>query len=464
MDSKPEGCTKGQFVAYSNKLQKYVPANAIWSDNNAIPADEACVVGLLISDIVDVDSRGTKGQGTVLVSGIVRNKEMITAIMGSEKHIPGNYYLKGNGRITCTTSEITFPIHCGTLTPSGCFVLGIQVPDFRTHTHTKYDLRSDAWRVASSAPSTVTPPSGATRYYNNEADSSIKNILRAYVSGISLVIDNKVLKEYVDYEISEGYIWLKKNFGSAPVASLYATNPFMGLIPWLTGMTVAEGNNITKISQSGSTAILDVNFPVTRDDYNTGKSVMRITNKGVETGDVVHAIKAGPGIAVSEDSKGYVTVSSTLSTLTKYIELNILNGNGIVYGGDSNCIFKFPAGRPSSIIGTVRAPGGYGQLNARVFLYVDELGGDAASAYCNISTMTPGDSGIILGHHEVGFNDPEGTGTVRTRTTSEFTVYDNTLINITVGFNSPPSTVNVRAMGIMLENPASPALMTLEEV
>lgn len=448
-----DGCLKGQFVAYNKKLQKYIPANALWNDSAAIPSDEACVIGLLVSDVISADTQNTKGQGTILVSGIIRNKELITAIMGSEKHIPGNYYLKSDGRITCNIDEITFPIHCGTLTPSGCFVLGIQIPDFRTHTHTKYDLNTNYWHTLESIPSIVTPPEGALKYYDSEADSSIKNILRTYVSGLSLIANNQILVEYLDYEIREGYIWLKKDFGASLNVSLYATNPFMGLVPWLTSMTTAEDNATIKITQSGSTAIIDTDFPVLYEDCNTGKAIVRITNKGIETGNVVNNIKAGAGIRVTEESAGYVKIDSTLTTVPKYIELNILNGNGIIYGGDSNCIFKFPAGRASSIIGTVRTPGGYGDLNAKVFMYVDELGGDAASAYCTISTMTPGVNGIILGSHEVNFGYPEGIGTVRTRTTSTFSVTDNTLINITVGFNSPSSTVNVRAIGVMFEIP-----------
>lgn len=439
------GCVKGQFVAYNTIQQKYIPAEAVWNSDNSLPAESACVIGLLISDVVDENDRGT-----ILVSGIVRNEDLVKKIVG-ETHKPGNYYLKDNGNVTCNTDDIKFPIYCGNLTATGCFVLGIQVPDFRTHTHTCYTLNSNNWRVISIPPENVTPPEKAVIYYNSVADNGIKNILRTYLSGLTIVVDNKVLFEHIDYEISEGYIWLLKDYGANPNAVMYATNPFMGVVKWLTSMTVAEDNEVLKVSQSGSTAILDVNFLITKDNALTGKAVTKITNKGVEVGDVVHALTAGPGIILTTTGTGSYAISAT-AYLQRCIELNVLNGNGIVYGGDKYCLFKFPAGKVSSIIGTVRAPSGYGRLNANLFMYVDSLGGTIPTAVGEIHTMLANTDGSVnTGSNSLSFSKPANTGSVINWTTPVFEVASDTLLNITVTLTNPANTVSVRALGVMFE-------------
>jgi hypothetical protein len=312
-------------------------------------------------------------------------------------------------------------------------------------------LNNNYWRVVSAPPAGITPPTGATRYYNSEADNSIKNILRTYLAGLTLVVDNKVLFEHIDYEISEGYIWLLKNYGTNPNAVLYATNPFMGVVKWLTAMTVAEDNELLKVSQSGSTAILDMHFPVTRDSARTGKAVTNITSKGVEVGDVVHAITAGPGIILTSTGTGSYAISAT-AYLQRCIELNVLNGNGIVYGGNAFCLFKFPAGKKSSVIGTVRAPSGYGKLKAKLFMYVDSLNSTNPTAIGTVHALTADANGNVADiAGDYNFVKPTGNSAIVNWTTSEFTVNSDDLLNITVSVDTPPSTVSVRAIGVMFK-------------
>jgi hypothetical protein len=430
-----KGCLEGQFVAYDSKKQKYIPAEAVWNSDNALPNEAACVIGLLISKVVDTDDRGT-----ILVSGIIRNIELVNKIVGGN-HIPGNYYLKDNGNVTRIVDDIKFPIYCGNLTATGCFVLGIQVPDFRTHTHTCYTLNNNNWKSSA----------GTKMYYDSEADPSIKNILRTYLASLTLVVNNAVLFEHIDYEIKDGYIWLLKDYGPRPNAVLYATNPFMGVVKWLTAMTTAEGNELLKISQSGSTAILDIQLPTTSDDARPGKAVTNITNKGVEFGDVVHAITAGPGITLTSKGTGSYDIAAT-SYLQRCIELNVLNGNGIVYGGSASCLFKFPAGKESSVIGTVRAPSGYGKLKAKLFMYADSLGSASPTAEGIVNVLTAYEDGsvAVVDAGKYNFGKPAGRSGVINCTTGEFTVNSDDLLNITVLAN-PSNTISVRAIGVMFE-------------
>lgn len=433
------GCSIGQFVAYDSTQQKYVPAKAVWNSDNAHPPESACVIGLLISD-VDNDS------GTILVSGIIRNADLVNKIVGNV-HSPGNYYLKDNGNVTRNTADIKFPVYCGNLTATGCFVLGIQVPDFRTHTHTCYTLNKNNWSV-----------DGESLYYNSETDLSIKTILHTHLSSLVLVVNNKVLFKDIDYAIRGDNIWLLKydedeiaKYGTNPNAALYATNPFMGVVKWLTSMTTAEGNELLKVSQSGSTAILDLQLPIINNNVRTGKAVTAITNKGIAVGDVVHAITAGPGITITSTEAGSYDISVT-SYLQRCIELNVLNGNGIVYGGNTSCLFKFPAGKRSSVIGTVRAPSGYGPLNAKLFMYVDSLGSTPPNATGTVNVLAADDNGdVSVVEYNPHFINPTGSTAIINWTTAEFTVNSDDLLNITVSVDNPSNTVSVRAIGVMFE-------------
>lgn len=433
-------CNKGQFIAYDKSTQEYVPAAALWDPSTAVPADCAYVVGVLISEVVD-------GRGTVLTSGILRNKEMFVKLFNSESYIPGNYYLTYNGHITSSLQHVAFPVRCGVLTSSGYFIVNIQTPDFRTHTHTRYMLSSDYWRSIESIPADIDIPAEATYYYNNSQDNTLTSILRSYISNITLVVDNKILLDPIDYEISQGYIFVKTT--DIPVNSaIYATNPFMGIVPWLTSMNVTDNNKLLQVTQAGQTALLDLTFPVLDTNYKIGQGVITIDSQGITTGPVVQELFAGPGITIQEQSPGVPMISAT-AELSKCVELNILNGNGIVYGGDSFSILKFPAGKTSSLIGSVRAPNGRLKFTAKIFMYIDNISGNIPNANCEIQSMLATEEGNVdIKAFNVAFTSPPGTTSVINWTTNSFDVDPSSLLNITVGFTDPPATINVRAIGV----------------
>lgn len=438
------GCKKGQFVAYSTKQQKYVPAQPIWNTYNELPTDESCVIGLVISDITD-------GQGTILTSGIIRNSELLSHIMNNKLNIPGNYYLKADGYVTSNINELNFPIHCGTLTASGCFVLGIQVPDFRTHNHTNYTLLPDGWSSIRIAPAAISIPTGSVYYYNPEKDPSIANILRTYVSGLSLVVNGQVLNEYKDYIIQDGYIWLKKSYTDTINGTIYATNPFMGITPWLTSMATAEDEHIINIKNIGTTAILSTSFEHTYSTNKTGYAVTAISNKGVELSPVVTSITGGVGINVQKEDNGSYKLSA-LPLTTQYVEMNILNGNGIIFGGDESCLFKFPANRSSSIIGTVRTPNVSDKFNAKIFMYIDDTNA-STPIKSNIFVMSLPDinGNITTSSFNTNMTPTPGTGTIHACFSGVFTSSAGDLLNVTISVPQSPSTLFVRAVGVVFD-------------
>lgn len=422
-------CHKGRFVAYDKDSQQYIPATALWNSSNEVPPANACVVGMLLTEPVD-------NQATVLVSGVIRNAEMIKCITNTSNPIAGEYYLTDNGYITHDTSAIQFPIHCGTLVSTGVFVLGIQIPDFRTHTHTEYQLDSNNW-VAS----------GNNYVYDSSNDGTLATILRTYISGLVLVVDHMVYLEGKDYTIENGVITLNTNI--KPTSScIFKTNPFTGIIPWIKGVETTNNTKIIKATQDGEVVLLEAAFPKI-DNINNGKAVADINAGGVVTCDVVNNITAGPGISVTNTSGDY-TITSTLAQQQRAM-LNIVNGSGIVYGGDSDtCILKFPANRTSQIVGTICAPSNYNtNLSAKVFIYV--ASNNVSGLSCNAHVMTAlADSINSTNHSTLSFSQ-EGSGTISNYVTASFDVEPSSLININIKAVNPSSTLSVYAVGVIFE-------------
>jgi hypothetical protein len=444
-----DGCLKGQFVAYDTTLQKYIPASAIVGATKGkfadqLPADSSYVIGLLITDVVD-------SLATVLTSGIIRGRDIVDIILNDNGHIPGTYYLTTEGQVTANTDKVTYPIKCGTLTASGCFAVDIQIPDFRTHTHHCYTMVYEAW-----CSCTNPPIEGAKYYYNSELDTRIGYFLDMYASGLCLVVDNKVYIEDADYVIYNKNIYFKHAIKPNCVSVLYMTQPFSGLKGWLKTLATTETNNVLKITQSGDTAIIDIDVKE-QEVKGYGKAIARLTNKGTEVTSVVNEVVEGPGISVTEVVPGTFKITST-ATVSDDLELNILNANGIVFGGDDVVLIKFPANRSSELVGTVKVPTYFGKgIAANVFLWVE---GNASSTAIGSAKIKP-----------VAYSNVEEDGTVIKPTTpiqasipskntpdstrmyklvsDTFRVDGGDLLNITVSF-TPVIALNVGSIGVQL--------------
>lgn len=444
------GCVKGQFVAYDTVTNMYVPASCVWNIGTSLPSDTAYVVGLLISDVVN-------DQGTILTSGIVRNPAIVDLILNKEKHIPGSYYLKESGEVTSDHSKLVFPIRCGLLTSTGCFVIDIQTPDYRTHSHTQYLLKPTLWLNIENAPDTIDKPQGATRYYNVDSDNTLKTILKSINDTCYLVINNEVLLYTVDYEISNGYIWLKRSYADDVElhCALFATHPFMGNKDNIDSLIIADGNSTLKVSQKGTTAIIDTDFSVVGHQSTTqGKAVSSITSEGLITCDVVHDITGSGGITVSKTADGVYNVSNTGES--QKLELNILNSNGVVFTGADVLLFKFPKGRTSSIHGTVRIPQTT-STTARVFMWVQGTGTATPSGKVALKQidLSEGTSATIPDRPTELILPTISAAGVNSvyywETEQSFTPISGGFLNINIEFENASTTINTCSIGVVLE-------------
>lgn len=445
------GCVKGQFVAYDTITNMYVPASCIWDMGTCLPADQAYVVGLLVSDVID-------DQATVLTSGIIRNEVLVNLILNKEKHIPGNYYLKSDGNVTINNTDIAFPIRCGLLTSTGCFVLDIQTPDYRTHNHTHYLLTPSLWSKVENAPNNVTVPTGATRYYNTVNDKPLKTILNSINDSCSLVLNNKVLLSPADYEISDNYIWLKLKYADDVTlqGALFVTHPFMGSKDNIDALAVVEGNSVLKVTQKGNTALLDTEFKVVgNQDISTGKALSSVTSEGLITCDVVNEITGSGGIVVTKTSEGVYNVSAGAGDSQK-IELNILNSNGVVFTGSDVLLFKFPKGRTSSIHGTVRIPQTTSEI-AKVFMWVQGTGTATPSGTVDIKQLDLSKEKSALIPDRPSTLTLAPLSAVDTNyvyyweTATSFTPIAGGFVNINIEFVNASATVNVCSIGVILK-------------
>jgi hypothetical protein len=445
-----DNCEKGQFVTYSKTTKSYMPARALWDSTASNIPPESCVIGLLISDVVD-------GQGTILMSGIIRNASLINLITDNINPVSGEYYLSSitAGKVTSDINTVAFPIHCGSLTSTGCFVLGIQVPDFRTHYHTCYTLLNTAWKPVSE--SLIDVPSNALYFYDPAADSTISTILKALIAGTALILNHQCLIEYRDYIIQDGYIWLLKDFGPIVDSALYATNPFVGVIPWVNDITVAENNNILRVNKLGTTAVIDTDF-TKKQHSNTGKAVANISNAGIVECNVLHEITAGSGITIENVESGVKRISAD-SVSTQILEFNILNGNGIILGGNDISLLKFPADRKSSVNGIVKVPLNISESSAKLFMYIEGIGANTAagSALVKVLSLSFDEDEVVKPTipNILAFNSISALNTASVYkwvAASDILVKGGDQLNITITFDNPSDTISVCSVGLYIKN------------
>ena len=429
-------CRKGTFVYYNDVTGNYEPAYQQLStkrDNlsNLTPASSMYVVGVIISPVVD-------GKATILTSGLIRNKDILAAIFGANTNIPGNYYLDTDGKLTKDVSKLSFPLYCGTLTDTSCFILNIQTPDFRTHNHTMYMLNPNMW------------------VDNVYSDANLTYILNTFSEGICIVADGKVLIENIDYSIENNSI--KYNGYVIPsVCIVYANNPFMGSVGWITGVNTAPGNSIINIAKVNNKAIIDTQFTVTQEQGN-GIAVSSISNQGVHTATVVNDIIPGSGITVVNNN-GTCTIG--LSTTYKTIlDFNILNANGVVFGGTDFTLIKFPANTDSSVQGSVRIPFGIpDNSKANIVLWVSGEGSDnngyAKVRKLSISNVEEGaDVAVTSDTVDIALSGVPGnsasSNAYKIISDTPITVNGGDFLSITIEYSSLSNTLSAYSLSVEL--------------
>lgn len=429
-------CSVGTFVYYNNVTGNYEPAYQQLSPrrdmlNNLTPASSMYVVGVVISPVID-------GKATILVSGLIRNKDILAAIFGANTNIPGNYYLAADGKLTNDITLLSFPLYCGTLTDTSCFILNIQIPDFRTHNHTMYMLSSDKW------------------VDNIYSDDTLVYILNTFSEGICVVADGKVLIEGVDYLIVENSI--KYNGNTSPeVCVVYANNPFMGPLGQVSDVMVAPGNNIVTAAKVDNKVIIDTNFS-TYQEHGNGFAVSSVNSQGVHLAPVVNSIVPGPGVSVLSHNGSY-TVGLT-NTYKSILDFNILNANGVVFGGTDFTLIKFPANADSSVQGSVRIPFGIPENSkANIVLWVSGEGSDnvgyvkvrklAISAVTENADMAVTSDTVSIELKGVSGNTASSSA-YKITSADSIDVNGGDLLSITIEYSKPTNTLSAYSISVEL--------------
>lgn len=441
-------CKKGQFIAYDNTLKTYVPANCVWDAYNSTPSESSYIIGVVISDIAD-------DQGTILISGIIKDQSLISTIINNNAYIPGTYYLGSEGKVTSDVSSVSFPIRCGTLTSTGCFIVDIQTPDFRTHNHTKHELHANNWKK----PSNDSLGADVIAYYELANDLTAATIFSTLSEGLSIVMNGSILIEDVDYRLTSKHILLlNPEFGSTELLGyIFATHPFMGNVADIKSINVADGNNIVTVSKVGNTAVIDTHFDKKEGLENNGIAVSSIDNDGVTYCNIINEIQATKGISVSS-VKGVATLSLSDNQNTK-LNMDIINSNGVIFTGTDVVMFKFPKDRTSSLVGNVKLPEFAKGMTARVFLwvqgsgsatpagkvYVKQINFDYSAKEANIPNTSTGLNLSTIGATEDRI-------AYYWETSNGIEINGSGLLSITVEFTNPDVSVNCLHIGVSLSD------------
>lgn len=433
-----DGCVKGQFVSYNPATNAYIPAAAaldsLKDGGLVFPSDASYVVGLLITDVVN-------NQGTILTSGVLRNKSMIASVLGSSNHVPGNYYLTAEGGVTRDKSKVVLPIKCCTLTASGCLVVNIQIPDFRTHDHIKYKLKPYVWK-SSALPEYA-------HSYSAEDDRGIVYLLNTLNTESCLIVNNAILGDG-EYLIDNDVIYLKNKVDTDIDATLFLVNPFTGSTQCLSSVTTAPGVSLFEINQVGRKAVIDVKAPVTQVS-GKGTAVVDVQGSGISVSKVVHEVVAGPGL-IADNVEGVVTLS-TSNSRSRLLDFNLLNANGVVFGGTEEFLFKFPKGYNTSILGQVHIPSDVGtSVTAKLVLYVKGTGTTVGLGEVRIVRFNLADDESAVSRTSTVVNGAAAINgdLIYKLESSEITVSSNELLNITIAYNSPSDSLNVCYVGLKI--------------
>ena len=430
-------CAMGMFVYYNTVTGNYEPAYQQLDPNKTnfndlTPAESMYVVGVIISPVID-------GKATILTSGLIRNKSVLAAIFGAKTNVPGNYYLDVDGKLTSDVTSLRLPLYCGTLTDTGCFILNIQTPDFRTHNHSMYKLVDSNWTD------------------NVYSDPSLTYILNSFYEGLCLVADGKVLEQDKDYSVNGDTIIYHGD--TIPTdCILYFTTPFMGPTGWITGVSVAPGNNLLNVAQINNKAIIDTNLTTNVIDGN-GYCVSTIDRSGVKTAPVVNSLEAGNGITIT-NNEGKCKVSLTSSSVVT-LDLNILNSNGVVFGGGPGdadfTLLKFPANTYAAVKGVIRIPADVQDSALSIVLWVAGGSNDRnGSIQLKRLTLTE-DPNIAAVEGVVSMTLPNVDSTTNSSnyaykltSSSSIAVKGGDLISVTVSFEGEGGTVSAYSIAAEL--------------
>jgi hypothetical protein len=208
---------------------------------------------------------------------------------------------------------------------------------------------------------------------------------------------------------------------------------------------IADEDSIIEVSTSGNTITVGTVGKLSTEKID-GTAVAQFDSNGYALCPVVNKVIAGSGINIT-GSKGEFTISAQGLTNETYIDMNIVNSTGIVFGtsvSDFNRI-KFPVGISSQIAGTLRVPNQLETYTAQIFAHLDQ---NSVELRATIQVLTPGDSnsvqvkeyGLIFGNDSLVSSD-------------SFNVPAGSLVTLVITANKPSQQISLISCGIKVTAP-----------
>lgn len=439
-----DSCEKGMLVAFDTVTNTYIPASVAWKDDlysNTLPSDSSYVIGVLISLVYTAVSK----QGTILLSGVIKDTSIIDLLFSDLDKVPGKYFLAYEGKMQKTEEEITLPVYCGTLTATGSFILRPQVPDFRTHSHTKYILEG-AWTEVGSG------------FVYTSKDATFNYILENS-SGIALIYNGYNLTENLNFEVLEGVltVYSTPKITSPEEVIVYTTQPYMGVVAGINALTTTSDSSLIKVTQVGQTAVIDLNI-VEESSEGDGYCVSSISKSKVYKAPVIHSITPGAGLSIKETSSGKLTIDVTSRT-KDFIPLNIANVNNVLVAEDttnSRIYYKFPGGISASLLGSLVLPAKDTTTTGRISIWADS---SVSNLTCNYSIQPPPtlDTNSIVSSHvdtlTSSTSSSSSNGLKLTQSSNLITISEGcSILNIKLTSTSSDNMILVYAIGFQLED------------
>lgn len=425
-------CVVGMLLAYDSVNEQYIPASPAWTNDIStgaiIPAASAYIVGML-------QTLNADRSGTLLVSGVVTDGTLISALTGNNA-ANGGYYLSGNGVAAPGVPDGLLPVYCGTKVNANTFYLNPAPPIYGGHTHDLclLDSTQGTWNESGTIFS---------------ATSTAAQILAGVPEESICLLHNGAIVNSADYVISGSYITLSGGLTSVGTYQLSPINRLIATQPEVQAVAPATTNDIIKTSRTFGTVYIDTDFNPTTTGVLTGSAVIAITSSGVSTGPVVQNVSAGAGIGVAPDGSGGVIVSA--NTYSDYLDLQVVNAHNVLIGnGINDPYITFPAmSGTADITGIVRLPANLGGKTIQAFAWMQGPGGALSGSMSLQSIPNSATTAAIV------INPPTSAGEndvneVLTSGALIASAAGNGLATLVISAVSPADPIRIKAIGLKL--------------
>ena len=286
-------------------------------------------VGIVIDKLGD--------SATILCSGWVYDDAVCAKYTNT-----GRYYLGHNGSMTQQVDMLAPIVPCAVRSVSGKIYINIMEPLVVGHTHGYTEIPISSF----DSNNVFSPAADDVAYALLQFDTAV-------VVANGVILDNKVAYE-IDTD-NRTIKLLKQLPPSITTIKIYSVNPLVDNATPVRGIRIKEGNNLLSLSKNAGVVELNTNLTTTTADTTNGTCVQSIDDSGVKTAPVINSIEGAAGIYVTT-TNGVCSISAK-DTLKTVKDMQLVNVNNAVVGGDTNGVFfSFLANTKGSITGTIRVP------------------------------------------------------------------------------------------------------------